>query len=1226
MVATVVRLKAAASTVSYFEADGYYARGDPAHRAASGWHGAGAAALGLRGPVAPRRFAAVLAGFVPGEDIRLGRLRDGEHRHRPGIDITFSAPKSVSLEALVYAPGRTGARVMRAHDEAARATLDFVEAELLQTRGYDPATGRRPRVAAHGMVAATFRHVASRNLDPQLHTHAVLANMTRDRAGGWRSAEFTSIERSKLLIGACYRDELRRRLEALGYATVPTLVGRVPGFEIAGYSRPLLEAFSTRRRALLSYIEDRGWAYTPAAAQQAALYTRRRKAEPDRRVLAAAWRARALEAGPARDREAARGRDRRGLAERAAARAREARGQPHPSALATVRRAVEHLEERRTVFAANDLRAWALAHGGGRHSLSALDGAIGALRRDGHLVAATARRADLAFVTDRAVAAEREVLAAMRAGVGAGAALAPESEVEAGLAAAGLNDGQAAAARAILLSPHRAVGVQGHAGSGKTTMLRAVASLAGERPVIGLAPSAAAARVLEREAGVPARTLQWFLARYRDVGDGIAPPERMDDAREALGGAILVLDEASMVGTVQMRALGRIAARTGVARLALVGDRRQLRAVDAGQPFGLLQDAGMPTAVMDEVLRQRDAGLKAAVLHLLADEPRLAVEGLGNGVLEAESDELAPMAARLWLDLSPTERAGTAILAPRHAQRLEINEAVREGLAAEGALRGPELEIERYMNLRLTRAQKGEAANYRPGDVAIFHHDVHGVRARAGDAFRVVAVEDGEVTLTGPDGKARRVDPSGYIRYRLDLFETAAMTLRAGDLVRWTRNDAARGLVNGERAEIVSIGRRHVRMRREDGRPIALARDDPQLHHLDHAYSSTVHAAQGATYDRVIAVLDSDRGPLTDQAAFYVELTRAKDNIVLLTDDRDALADALETARGGEASALRAIGEQFAAPAPAETLAPLRGKPAMLAEAERERRRAADRDIAAALSQAAAALRDRARLAGEAGEGAGITIAPGYPDWRERAEAALAGCRTVLDDREYAPRLARHPGATERLGDLSQRLDAALAADRAEIERREERERQRREAAARAEAARRAEEEQRRQREAAERQRREERERAEAMRRAEEERQRRAAADRAIRGALSGLEAAARRRGARETHARKWGTHITLQTGYPEWRANAEAALEAGRAVLDNREHAPRLARQPGAAERMARLSRRLDARLDADRAEIARREEERRQREAAERAEAERRAEEERQRQTQTRPRGRRM
>ena len=121
------------------------------------------------------------------------------------------------------------------------------------------------------------------------------------------------------------------------------------------------------------------------------------------------------------------------------------------------------------------------------------------------------------------------------------------------------------------------------------------------------------------------------------LGDGIASPERMAEARQALGGAVLILDEASMVGTVQMRALTRIAAQTDVARLALIGDRRQLRSVEAGQPFGLLQDAGMPTARMYEVVRQRDANLRAAVLHMVVDEPRLAVEGLGPGVLDPTS-------------------------------------------------------------------------------------------------------------------------------------------------------------------------------------------------------------------------------------------------------------------------------------------------------------------------------------------------------------------------------------------------------------------------------------------------------------------------------------------------------------------------------------------------------------------------------------------------------------
>ena len=412
----------------YFEVDGYYVKNDPEHRKASRWHGEAADLLGLHGRVNPKRFEAVLAGYVPGTELRLGRLRDGEHQHRPGVDVTFSAPKSVSLEALVYAPPKTRARVVRAHDEAVRATLGFIETELLQTRSYEPETGRRPRVQADGMVAATFRHLASRNLDPQLHTHAVIANMTRGRDGDWRSAEFTAVERSKLLIGAYYRNELRTRLKKIGYATVPTLVGRMPGFEIAGYQRPMLDAFSTRRRELLDYMQERGWENTPARTQQAALYTRRRKAEPDRQVLQETWQVRAREIGPARDRNMARGRKVVHVSASAAPQSREL-----PSALSVVRRAVEHLEERRTVFAANDLRAWALAHGAGRHSLEALDAGIAQLRRDGHLIEVTARRADLAFVTDRARNAERDIIAGMRSGMDAGHSLAPEGAVEARL-------------------------------------------------------------------------------------------------------------------------------------------------------------------------------------------------------------------------------------------------------------------------------------------------------------------------------------------------------------------------------------------------------------------------------------------------------------------------------------------------------------------------------------------------------------------------------------------------------------------------------------------------------------------------------------------------------------------------------------------------------------------------------------------------------------------------
>ena len=577
-------------------------------------------------------------------------------------------------------------------------------------------------------------------------------------------------------------------------------------------------------------------------------------------------------------------------------------------------------------------------------------------------------------------------------------------------------------------------------------MLRTMAAPAGERQIVGLAPSASAARVLEGEADIPARTLQWFLTRYRDVGDGIASPERTEEARKALGGSVLILDEASMVGTPQMRVLTRIAAETGVERLALIGDRRQLRAVEAGQPFALLQDAGMPTARMDEVVRQRDADLRQAVLHMVADEPRLAVEELGNGVLETAGDELGRKAAQLWLDLDPDLRPGTAILAPTHELRAEINAAVRHGLEDEGVLHGPELEIERYVNLHLTRSQKGDIANYREGDVAVFHHDVYGVRAKAGDACRVTEVGDERVVLTLSGGKERTIDPSGYIRYRLDLFETRPMVLKAGDRVRWTRNDAARGLINGEHAEVLSIRRVNLTIRTVDGREIVMARDDPQLHHLDHAYSSTVHAAQGVTCDRAIAVLDTERGGVADQATFYVELTRARDNVVLLTDDREALIEALETSPAEQMSALRAIGEQFGVSTHTSvSVSPETGRPmppaekaAVLDEAERENRKAAERFLDEALSAAAASIRQREEHATiAASKRAHVTEDPGYGEWRDGALRALDGCRRILDDPEtYGRHFSRRPGAEDEIRRLSAKIESTLASDKAEIERR----------------------------------------------------------------------------------------------------------------------------------------------------------------------------------------------
>ena len=142
-------------------------------------------------------------------------------------------------------------RIVGAHDAAVRATLDFVEEHLLVTREWDRSTRRHVRVNAPSMVAATFRHKANRNLEPHLHTHAVVANMTQREDGSWGSLDMGPLGPARRLIGVQYRNELAARLRKLGYALRPSMVGQVPGFEIEGYSRALIVESSTRRTEIM---------------------------------------------------------------------------------------------------------------------------------------------------------------------------------------------------------------------------------------------------------------------------------------------------------------------------------------------------------------------------------------------------------------------------------------------------------------------------------------------------------------------------------------------------------------------------------------------------------------------------------------------------------------------------------------------------------------------------------------------------------------------------------------------------------------------------------------------------------------------------------------------------------------------------------------------------------------------------------------------------------------
>ena len=973
-------LASAAQGASYYERDGYYAKDDPEHQAASAWAGKGAEELGLKGPVDPDTFRAILEGRVPdGSDTRLGRRgKDGEILHRPGRDLTFSAPKSVSIAALVGGDDR----IVEAHDRAVAATLAWVEKNAAETRMKDPETGQMGRVGGQKIVAATFRHDTSRNLDPQLHTHSVIANMVQGEDGKWRSMANEGLYLQQKLIGMLYRNELAGSLARLGYGIEKTHAdGR---FEVAGVSRDTIEAFSTRRAEIEAAMAERNLgnsADNPRLAERAALMTRAAKRDIDRGELRDAWRKQAADLGLDAGALVSEAVGKSALPEReavpepasgpgkerasAAPALQDIGGTQHPGSPAkkepsgdrgpgqapartsgrettaevsaaspaaeAVAWAMAHLSEREAVFSRADLFAAALAHAPGTIAIAEAEREVAALEKAGTLHPVHIPGAEDSLATAKTVAEERETVSSMRAGQGRGTAPMRGWVVQGFLNQGPLTAGQKDAVKLILAAEDRVIGVQGYAGSGKTTMLDRARVLAGKKGyrMIGLAPSASAVQTLAAEAGIESETLQMFLARNAGVAEGRLTKKGAKEMRAAFAKTILVVDEGSLASTVQARDLLRIANEVRIPRVVLVGDAKQLDAVDAGKPFAQLQAAGMKTAVMDEIMRQRDPALKEAVEASLKGDIGRAFEKLGSNVAEVKSDNIAGAVAARWLRLGPEARENTGVMAPSHELRQEINGHIRERLDREGRIHGPAMQSERLVSRGYTNAEKALAGNYAVGDVVAFHRPYKRIGVEKGDERRVTGVnhKTREVVLAGRDGGtvAWKPEEIGGRRGGSEVYRAEDIEMRAGDRIRWTRNDAGLGLVNSRNAEVLAVANGRVAFQLEDGKKLELGRNDPQLRHLDHAWASTVHAFQGRTVDNVIAAMEARHPHLTTQKSFYVEISRARDRAELVTDDAAELRAQLQAVTGERIAALEGIGEmKREAPGKAAEAVPIR--------------------------------------------------------------------------------------------------------------------------------------------------------------------------------------------------------------------------------------------------------------------------------------------------------------
>ena len=690
--------------------ENYYTEGE---RVRGEWQGQLADRWGLTGEVNEQQFARLSEGQHPETGEQLVRHQAAREytnergetvrsmEHRAGWDATFSAPKSVSITALVGGDER----IREAHKESVTVALDEME-KYVQAR----IGGNIPAQTTGAWAVAKFEHDSSRPVEgyaaPQLHTHAVVFNVTETADGNMRALQPRELYKTQQYATAIYRSELAARLQSMGYEIERGEHGQP---EIKGYSREYLEASSPRRQQITERMEAEGW--TGAKAAQIAAHQTRDAKQP-------------LSHQEVRERHQAMARVHGDQPQRVLAEAAQRPGvELRPEASRTAAHegmsyARERGMEREAVSDERSLMRDALKHTMGDARLPEIKAEferrvesrelIGVLRREG--------LASRAFTTVEMQGYERELIDRMKSSQGNREVLADgQTRQQTMEQHPHLSVSQRNAVDTVLTSRDQMMALEGVAGAGKTTSLAAVreaAVLAGYE-VEGLAPTSRAAQKLG-EAGMETQTLQKHLARG----------EQPDDGQKRL----YVIDESSMASTKQMHTFVERLREND--RVLFVGDTRQHEAVEAGRPYAQLQEAGLRTAHLDEIIRQKDPALKDVVEQLGRGEVRQAIGSLNlQGRVHEISDRQERIAeiAREYV----RQPKSTLVVSPDNESRREINGHIHRAMQDAGQVKGEEHRVHvLYARQDITGADRQHAQNYERGDVIRYSKGVEAARHR----------------------------------------------------------------------------------------------------------------------------------------------------------------------------------------------------------------------------------------------------------------------------------------------------------------------------------------------------------------------------------------------------------------------------------------------------------------------------------------------------------------
>jgi conjugative relaxase-like TrwC/TraI family protein len=840
----------------HLEHSDYY---DEQRRVQGEWQGRGAELLGLRGNVTQEQFEAVREGLHPetGEYLRPRHSADRvtvngseQSKARSLYDLTFSAPKSVSIQAMVGGDER----LIAAHDKAVRAAL--AEAENHAATRVRMHGANEDRTTGNWIVA-TYRHDTSRELDPQLHTHAVAANLTYDGAEGrWKALQASGLYERRAYLTEVYRNTLTHEVRSLGYEieTHRDSRGRDLGFEIRGVSDDLQERYSQRSvqrdQAIDKFLKQNG----------------RRPTDNEVAVLVRETRADKLaEISTEQVREQQQARlspeEQRSLERLRHDSLEHTRTLPNEPLRTqdSLQHAKGHLFERSSVVCDHELLTEALRHGRGHIDLGQLRGLLQVEQSQGELIHAGNRLA-----TRDSLDREQRMVALVDKNIGQYPRLGGTHKFHLD---EHLRGEQKGAVQQILDSRDFAINLRGAAGTGKTATLQEIdrGLQEGGRKVTAIAPTRSAVEELQKVGFHDAMTVSRLLED--------------ESAQAAIRGRVLIVDEAGMISGRQMDGILQLAEQQQ-ARILFSGDTRQIQSVEASDALRILEhESQLKSVSLTGVQRQSNAAYRDAI-QTLRESPEQGFEKLERlgSVHEVSFAERGRAVADLYREMTTDPSRRILIVAPTHEEIDRVTRAIRGDLRERGHL-GQSVIVERYAPLQWTEAQKRDLRNYREGHILQIHRAARGMEKH--EALTISEVRPDTIVARNAYGEERTFTPAQTRSF--SVHEQRRIEVAAGDrlLLTGNRRDADFRATNGELVKVRNAENGHIQL--EDGRTLP-----ENYRQFDHGYAVTAHRSQGKTVDGVILSADAMK-----QELFYVGASRGRSEIAIVTSDREQLRESL---------------------------------------------------------------------------------------------------------------------------------------------------------------------------------------------------------------------------------------------------------------------------------------------------------------------------------------------